>query len=52
MHAEGMSRAENPVNKAGAGVPGPLDLKFLATCDDDEFDKATSGKGWKKLMGG
>lgn len=52
IQAEGMSRAENPVNKAGAGVPGPIDVKAIMNMDDDEFDKATQGKNWKKLMGG
>lgn len=49
MQAEGQARAANPVGKAGAAGNGKLDLKALAMLDDDEFDKATSGKNWSKM---
>jgi hypothetical protein len=49
MAAEGQARASNPVSKAGAGGNGKVDLKALAMLDDDEFDKATSGKNWSKM---
>jgi hypothetical protein len=49
MVAEGQARAANPVGKAGSAGNGKLDLKALALLDDDEFDKATSGKNWSKM---
>lgn len=32
--------------------PGELSLADLASLDDDEFDKFTSGDSWRKAMGG
>jgi hypothetical protein len=50
MRAAGSERA-----KGGGGAPenlGPITLQQLATMDNDEFAKLTSGKNWNKLMGG
>lgn len=49
MVAEGQARASNPVSKAGSAGNGKIDLKALAMLDEDEWDKATSGKNWEKL---
>lgn len=50
--AKGHDLAANPVAAAGAGQGGPLDLRALANLDGDEFDKATEGTKWRRLMGG
>jgi hypothetical protein len=50
MRAAGADRA-----RGGGGSPenlGPLTLQQLATMDNEEFAKMTSGKKWNKLMGG
>jgi hypothetical protein len=50
MRAAGAERS-----KGGGGSPenlGPITLQQLATMDNEEFAKMTSGKKWNKLMGG
>ncbi len=50
MRAAGADRA-----KGGGGAPenlGPITLQQLATMDNDEFARMTSGKKWNKLMAG
>jgi hypothetical protein len=50
MRAAGSERS-----KSGGGAPenlGPLTLQQLATMDNDEFARMTSGKKWDKLFKG
>lgn len=51
MAAEGHERAASSA-KTPAGQGGPIDWRAIANLDDEEFDKATSGKNWRKIAGG
>lgn len=45
-------QAARSLSNAAGGTPKPGSLEALLHMSDDEFDEATSGKNWRKLMGG
>lgn len=50
--AQAQSRATAAVSKAPSGGNGKIDLKALIQMNGKDFDDATDGDGWRKLMGG
>lgn len=52
IQSQGQQRAAATASKMSSGSGGPIDLKALVNLSEEEFDKATSGSNWKKIMGG